>query len=73
MIEWLTVNAIWLGALGAIAAVIALFTQFLNKKESRNSNVTAENGGVASGGDMKGVTVTTNSSRKKKQPGDIDA
>lgn len=73
MIEWLTENALWLGALGAIAAIIALFTPLLKKKSEGGDKVTAKNGGVAAGGDMKGVTITTNNPEPKKQPSDIDA
>lgn len=72
MIEWLSENALWLGGLGAIAAIIALFTPFLKKKPEGNK-VTAKNGSVAVGGDMKGVTITTNNPEPKKQPSDSDA
>jgi len=72
MIEWLTENALWIGALGAIATVIMLFTPLFKKKPEK-SKVTAKNGGVAAGGDMKGVTITTNTSESRKQPIDTDA
>ena len=72
MIEWLTDNAVWIGAVGAIAAVIALFTP-LFKKSSERIKVTAKNGSVAIGGNNKGGTITTNKPTSEKQPSDIDA
>ena len=71
MTELLSENALWLGALGAIASIIALFTPLL-KKKSESSNVTAKNGGVAAGGDMKGVIITMNKPDPEKKPSDID-
>ena len=72
MIEWLTDNAIWLGAIAAIATVIALFTPLFKRDKLGRNSVSAKQGSVASGRDMKNVTITTHVPEPKRQPTDTD-
>ena len=64
IIQWLSDNAIWLGSLGAIAGVIALFLPLLKRDSTGGSKVTAKNGSVAAGGNIENSTVTTNKKRR---------
>lgn len=62
MIEWLIDNSPWIGALGSIATILALFIPWLIKNKSKREKVVAKNGGVAAGGNMEGNTIITNHS-----------
>ena len=62
MIQWLSENANWLGALGAFAAIIALLLPLLKRNSAAGNTVTATGGSVAAGRDMENVSITTNKS-----------
>lgn len=68
MIEWLSENATWLGAVGAIAAIVALFRSLLSRKRSTKDSpvsvsVTASGGSVATGGNITNSTLSVGSAR----------
>ena len=66
---WLTDNAIWIGAVGGIAATTSLLVQLFRRKESvpekKNADNSARNNSLANTGEISSSTININHSPSK--------
>ena len=63
MIEWLENNSLWLSAVGAIAAIVAVIVAFL-KTNKASTTAEAKNGSVANTGEINNSEINVSQAQQ---------